>query len=90
VLIIRTIFVGCGGSGIPAAMIMYHKDPDPLSNASKYVSLRILIGKFLLTWFTLWLGGSAGKVRCEGKGLSNLECLLNPLFVCRFCSARTP
>ena len=84
VLIIRTIFVGCGGSGIPAAMIMYHKDPDPLSNASKYVSLRILIGKFLLTWFTLWLGGSAGKVRssCEGKGLSILECLLmtsNPL-----------
>ena len=57
---IRTFFVGTGGSGIPAAMLLLDRE-DSLGLVPKVLSLRILIGKFALLYLGIMSGGSMGK-----------------------------
>ena len=57
---IRTIFIGTGGSGIPAAMLLLDRE-DSLSLLPKVLSFRILIGKFALLYLGIMGGGSMGK-----------------------------
>jgi len=55
--LLRTVFAGAEGSGIPQAKIFYDEVKQPNDN----LGFRVLFGKFFLTVLLLFLGGSAGK-----------------------------
>lgn len=70
----RTVFPGAQGSGIPQAMASLHMD-EP-KNVNTVLSLRIVIGKFLLTILGILAGATIGR---EGPTVQIGASIMNSL-----------
>ncbi|MGH7120127.1 MAG: chloride channel protein, partial [Acetobacteraceae bacterium] len=70
----RTVFPGAQGSGIPQAMASLHMD-EP-KNINTVLSLRILVGKFLLTILGTLFGATIGR---EGPTVQIGASIMNSL-----------